>query len=158
SRSARLHGVRATLLPGGHTLSAAEPRTPPTGPVGRYLHEPDGAVIRAHLLAEVADAVGGWLIDPSIAYVSADELVRTPYATAYEITDVLPFHLKRLRALLREREVGSLTVKKRGSPIEPEELRRKVKPRGKGSATVFLTRVADAPSMLLGHPVPRPTD
>jgi hypothetical protein len=146
--------VRATLLPDGASLSTAAPLPDPgVRPVGRYLYEPDGAVIRAHLVAEVADALGGGLIDPTIAYVTADELRPTPYATAYEITDVLPFGLKRLKALLREREVGVLTVKKRGSAVEPEELRRRVKPRGPHTATVFLTRVDGAPSMLLGGPV-----
>ncbi|CAL9517337.1 hypothetical protein SUDANB120_03772 [Streptomyces sp. enrichment culture] len=146
--------VRATLLPGPRTLHAAGPLPPPpVGPVGRYLYEPDGAVIRSHLVAEVAAQLGGRLIDPTIAYVTADELRATPYATAYEITDVLPFGLKPLKALLRERGVGTLTVKKRGSAIEPEELRRKVKPQGPNAATVFLTRVAGAPSMLIGGPV-----
>nr|WP_311765229.1 SAM-dependent methyltransferase [Streptomyces zingiberis] len=143
---------RATLLPSGATLPGRGLPDPAAGPVGRYLYEPDGAVIRAHLVAEVAAAVDGRLIDPSIAYVTADTLTSTPYATAYEITDALPFHLKRLKALLREREVGTLTVKKRGSPITPEELRRRVKPRGPNAATVFLTRMAGAPAMLLGHP------
>ncbi|MEU4254991.1 class I SAM-dependent methyltransferase [Streptomyces fradiae] len=145
--------VRATLLPSGATLAVTEPPPPP--PVrraGRYLYEPDGAVIRAHLVAEVAARVGGGLLDETIAYVTADELRPTPYATAYEITDELPFHLKRLKALLREREVGTLTVKKRGSAVEPEEVRRRVKPKGPNAATVFLTRAAGAPVMLIGHP------
>ncbi|MFH0242784.1 methyltransferase domain-containing protein [Streptomyces sp. HK10] len=145
--------VRATLLPGPRTLDSAGLPDPPPGPVGRYLYEPDGAVIRAHLVAEVAERVGGRLIDPTIAYVTSDEHRPTPYATAYEVTDALPFNVKRLKALLRERGVGTLTVKKRGSAVEPEELRRKVKPSGPGSATVFLTRVAGAPTMLLGRPV-----
>ncbi|MFD0266776.1 methyltransferase domain-containing protein [Streptomyces sp. NPDC127106] len=149
--------VRATLLPGPRTLDTAGPLpAPETGPVGRYLYEPDGAVIRAHLVAEVARQLGGRLIDPTIAYVTSDELRATAYATAYEITDVLPFGLKKLKALLREREVGILTVKKRGSAIEPEELRKKVKPQGRNAATVFLTRVAGAPSMLIGSPVSAP--
>ncbi|MEU3774356.1 SAM-dependent methyltransferase [Streptomyces sp. NPDC032472] len=149
--------VRATLLPGPRTLRSSGPvGEAPVGPVGRYLYEPDGAVIRAHLVAEVAERLGGRLIDPTIAYVTADELTPTPYATAYEITDVLPFGLKKLKALLREREVGILTVKKRGSAIEPEELRKKVKPQGPHAATVFLTRVAGAPSMLIGSPVSAP--
>ncbi|MFJ3925716.1 methyltransferase domain-containing protein [Streptomyces sp. NPDC090022] len=149
--------VRATLLPGPHSLRTTDPLPDPeTGPVGRYLYEPDGAVIRAHLVAEVAAGLGGRLIDPTIAYITADELRATPYATAYEITDVLPFGLKKLKALLREREVGVLTVKKRGSAIEPEELRKKVKPQGRNAATVFLTRVAGAPSMLIGFPAPAP--
>ena len=147
--------VRATLLPSGETLPGAGLPDPDAGPVGRFLYEPDGAVIRAHLVAEVARSVDGRLIDPTIAYVTADALRPTPFATAYEITDVLPFHVKRLRALLRERGAGVLTVKKRGSAVEPEELRRKVKltPRPGGEpCTVFLTRVAGAPSMLLGRP------
>jgi SAM-dependent methyltransferase len=146
-------GVRATLLPAGDTLHGRGLPDPEQGPVGRYLYEPDGAVIRAHLVAEVAEQVDGRLIDPTIAYVTSDTLTRTPYARAYEITDALPFNLKKLRALLREREVGTLTVKKRGSPVEPEELRRKMKPKGPNAATVFLTRAAGAPTMLLGHPV-----
>ncbi|MEV5309725.1 methyltransferase domain-containing protein [Streptomyces sp. NPDC052610] len=146
--------VRATLLPGPRTLTGRGLADPAVRPVGRFLYEPDGAVIRAHLVAEVAEEVGGGLLDATIAYVTADELRPTPYASAYEITDHLPFNVKKLKALLREREVGVLTVKKRGSAVEPEELRRKVlpKPHGPGSATVFLTRVAGAPAMLLGRP------
>ncbi|MGW9495283.1 THUMP-like domain-containing protein [Streptomyces prasinus] len=147
--------VRATLLPGPRTLLSLGLPDPAVRPPGRYLYEPDGAVIRAHLVAEVAERLDGGLIDPTIAYVTADEHRPTPYATAYEITDRLPFNVKKLKALLRERQVGTLTVKKRGSAVEPEELRRKAlpKPHGSASVTVFLTRVAGAPTMLLGHPV-----
>ncbi|MGV9890988.1 THUMP-like domain-containing protein [Streptomyces sp. NPDC003395] len=147
--------VRATLLPGPHTLHGRGLPDPAPRPLGRYVYEPDGAVIRAHLVAEVAEEVGGGLLDPTIAYVTSDELRPTPYASAYEITDQLPFNVKKLKALLRERAVGVLTVKKRGSAVEPEELRRKVlpKPHGREAATVFLTRVAGAPTMLIGRPV-----
>ncbi|WP_417801356.1 THUMP-like domain-containing protein [Streptomyces cinereospinus] len=144
--------VRATLLPGPRSLRSRGLPDPAVRPVGRFLYEPDGAVIRAHLVAEVAAELGGGLLDGTIAYVTADDLRPTPYATAYEITDRLPFNVKKLKALLREREVGILTVKKRGSAVEPEELRRKVKPQGPNAATVFLTRVAGAPTMLVGHP------
>ncbi|MCQ9133154.1 THUMP-like domain-containing protein [Streptomyces hilarionis] len=146
--------VRATLLPGPRTLLGGRLPDPPVRPVGRYLYEPDGAVVRAHLVADVAREVGGGLVDETIAYVTADALRPTTYATAYEITDQLPFNVKKLKALLRERGVGILTVKKRGSAVEPEELRRKVlsKDRGPHSATVFLTRVAGAPTMLVGAP------
>ncbi|WP_328501946.1 class I SAM-dependent methyltransferase [Streptomyces sp. NBC_00457] len=144
--------VRATLLPGPRTLLGRGLPDPEVRPVGRYLYEPDGAVIRAHLVAEVAESLDGGLIDPTIAYITADEHHETPYATAYEITDQLHFSVKKLKALLRERQVGTLTVKKRGSAVEPEELRRKVKPQGPNAATVFLTRVEGAPTMLVGAP------
>ncbi|WP_254706312.1 class I SAM-dependent methyltransferase [Streptomyces lunaelactis] len=145
--------VGATLLPGPRTLTGRGLPDPAVREVGRFLYEADGAVIRAHLVAEVAEELDGGLIDETIAYITADELRATPYATAYEITDELPFSLKKLKALLREREVGVLTVKKRGSAVEPEEVRRKVKPKGRNAATVFLTRVAGAPTMLIGRPV-----
>ncbi|MFI1027729.1 methyltransferase domain-containing protein [Streptomyces sp. NPDC020951] len=149
---------RAMLLPSEAGVWAS-PATmlpdPRVRPVGRYLYEPDGAVIRAHLVAEVAEDLEGGLIDETIAYITADELHVTPYASAYEITDQLHFNVKKLKALLREREVGILTVKKRGSAVEPEELRRKALPKahGRNSATVFMTRVAGAPTMLIGRPV-----
>ncbi|MEV7680821.1 class I SAM-dependent methyltransferase [Streptomyces sp. NPDC088341] len=152
---------RATLLTPGRppgppavvTLTGRGLPDPSVRATGRFLYEPDGAVIRAHLVAEVAEELDGGLLDETIAYITADEARPTPYATAYEITDELPFGLKKLKALLREREVGVLTVKKRGSAVEPEELRRRLKLKGPHAATVFLTRVAGAPTMLLGHPV-----
>ncbi|MFI8001983.1 methyltransferase domain-containing protein [Streptomyces sp. NPDC086010] len=147
---------RATLLPSRATLTSDGPLpAPPVGPVGRYLYEPDGAVIRAHLVADIVERCGGRLIDETIAYVTSDVPYTSDATAAYEITDRMPFNMKKLKALLRERQVGVLTVKKRGSAVEPEELRRKMKLQGPHSATVFLTRVAGAPTMLIGHPVKR---
>lgn len=148
----------ATLLPGPYRLTGRGLPDPPVRKVGRFLYEPDAAVIRAHLVAEVAEELGGALIDATIAFVTTDAPHPTPYAKGYEITDVLPFGVKRLKALLREREVGVLTVKKRGSAMEPEELRRQVKPKGPNAATVFLTRAAGAPVMLVGRPLGRERD
>ncbi|MFI9720438.1 methyltransferase domain-containing protein [Streptomyces sp. NPDC052396] len=144
---------RATLLPGGASLTGRGLPDPAVRPVGRYLYEPDGAVIRAHLVAEAADELDGGLIDETIAYITADEPRATPYTAAYEITDVLPFNLKRLKAILRQREVGVAVIKKRGSAVEPEELRKKLRLAGPNSCVIVLTRVAGAPAMLLGHPV-----
>jgi hypothetical protein len=145
---------RATLLPSGATLTGDGTRQAPAGPVGRYLVEPDGAVIRAGLVAEVADLVDGRLLDPTIAYVTTDAAPSTPYGTAYEMTDVLPFGVKRLRALLHERGVGRVTVKKRGTAVTPEELRRQLRLRGDSEATVVLTRVAGEQTVLLVRPLP----
>ncbi|KJK58712.1 class I SAM-dependent methyltransferase [Saccharothrix sp. ST-888] len=150
TRADRPH--RATLLPGDRTLTGGLLPDPPAGPVGRYLYEPDGAVIRAHLVAEVAEQIGGRLIDPMIAYLTSDRLVPTPYAHAYEISDVLPFNVKKLKALLRERGVGTVVIKKRGIGITPEELRRQLKPSGPNELTVILSRTDHGPLMMLGRP------
>lgn len=146
---------RATLLPSGVTLTGgAGTEKPPVGRPGRYLYDPDPAVTRAGLVGEVAGLVGGALLDSRIAYVTSNALVSTGYARAYEITDVLRFSLKRLRAILRERDVGTVTITKRGSGIDVERLRRQLRLSGSASATVVLTRLADGQHVLLCRPVP----
>src|SRR5205823_12943241 len=87
--------------------------------------------------------------DPQIAYVYSDAPAATPFARRYEVLDVLPFSVKRLRAVLRERGTGRLTVKKRGSPVDPDQLRTAMRLSGTAEATVVLTRVAGAPTALL---------
>lgn len=142
-------GGRVDQLTGSGAVEA------PVGPVRRYVYDPDGAVVRAHLVAEFAATVGGTLADPNIAYVYADEAVPTRFARCLEVTDVLPFSLKRLRALLRERQVGRVEVLKRGSALDPERLRRDLRLSGGEPASLVLTRVADAPTVLVCRPVPR---
>jgi SAM-dependent methyltransferase len=152
---------RATLLsdrPGaGAVTMVDEPGlgAPPVAAAGSYLHEPDGAVIRAGLVAEVAARLDGWLLDPTIAYVSTDSAAVSPYTRRYAVEEVVPFQLKRLRALLRERGVGDVVVKKRGTAVEPEELRRRLRLDGDGpTRTLILTRIAGAPVVLLTDPAP----
>ncbi|GIH63511.1 class I SAM-dependent methyltransferase [Microbispora siamensis] len=145
-------GRRATLLPSGATLTASGAEAE-TGPVSRYLYEPDGAAVRAHLVAEVAALVSGHLLDPRIAYVTSDRLVRTDWAPCYEVTDVMPFSLKRLRAALRERRVGAVTIKKRGSAVDVERLRKDLRLSGDDSAVIVLTRIEERPFALLCRPV-----
>jgi SAM-dependent methyltransferase len=133
---------RATLLPGPHTLVAAGQGDPEPGEIGRYVYEPDGAVIRARLLGELAVMLGAHTLDPTIAYLTADQYVRTPFAAAYEVTDVLPFTVKKLRALVAARGYGTLTIKKRGADVDPAALRRQLRPTGPttNAATLIVTR------------------
>jgi len=144
----------ATLLPAGAVLTD-EPCPPPTvRPPGRFLLEPDGAVIRAHLVAQVAARVGGWLLDPTIAYLSADEAEPTPYGRWFEVLEVLPFGLRALRERLRAHDAGPLVVKKRGTAVLPEELRRRLHLTGSREVTVVLTRQAGRQVALIVRPVP----
>lgn len=146
-RASVLRGDTATELTGSGDREAG------VGPVRGYVYDPDGAVLRAHLLAELADVLRGTIADPTIGYLYADAPVVTPFARCYRVEDVLAFSVKRLRSALRERGVGRLTVKKRGSAIDPADLRRQLRPSGPAEATVILTRVAGAPTAILCQPV-----
>lgn len=130
---------RATLLPGGATVTSAPEAG--SGPVGRYIYEPDGAVVRAGLVTAVAAAVNGWLLDPRIAYVTAAGLTPTPLASAYEVVEELPYKEKALRSWVRTNGIGTLEIKKRGVDLDPAQLRKKLAPKGSASATLIITRV-----------------
>ena len=132
----------AVLLPAGDVLRDGPVPPPAVRPPGAWLLEPDGAVVRSHLVAQVAAAVGGWLVDETIAYVSADEPVATPFGRWYEVLEVLPFGLKALRTRLRAYDAGPLVVKKRGTAVEPEVLRKQLGLTGSREVTVVLTRAA----------------
>jgi predicted RNA methylase len=139
---------------GAAELTGSGEREAPVGPVRRFLLDPDPAVTRAHLVAEVADEVGGNLADPTIGYLYTDREAGTPYARRLEIDQVLPFSTKRLRAALRAAGVGRVEIMKRGSAVEPERLRRDLRLSGDRPATVVLTRVDGAPVAMLCRPVP----
>lgn len=141
---------RATLLPSGATLTATACGPPPISPPRRYLYEPDGAVIRAHLVASVAALVNGTLLDPTIAYITSDTLMATPFARAYTIEDAMPFNLKQLRVYLRERGIGHVVIKKRGSPLTPEALQSDLRLSGDNHRILFLTKVAGKHTVLIG--------
>ncbi|MBW4703205.1 MULTISPECIES: methyltransferase domain-containing protein [unclassified Micromonospora] len=136
-----------------HQLTGTGAAEATVGPVRRYLYDPDPAVVRAHLVAELAGTLDATLADPSIAYLYADAPRPTPFGRCLEIVDVLPFSLKRLRALLRERRVGRVEILKRGSALVPEQLRRDLRLAGENPASLVLTRVAGAPTVLVGRPV-----
>jgi hypothetical protein len=106
-------------------------------------------VIRSGLVSLVAAELDATLVDPTIAYLTSDAAAGSPWVRSYRVADVLPFNLKRLRALLRTRGVGRVTVKKRGSAIEPETLARQLRGPGPESAVVVVTRVAGAPTALI---------
>jgi len=130
---------RATLLPSGATVTSAPEAE--CGPIGQYIYEPDGAVVRAGLVTAVASAVDGWLLDPRIAYVTGASLVATPLASVYEVVETLPYREKALKAWVRSEDIGTLEIKKRGVDFDPATLRKKLAPKGSASATLIVTRI-----------------
>lgn len=146
------NGVQATRLHNGTRLhwqrSGALPEVALAAPQG-WLCEPDAALIRAGLVRDVAATVQGTMLDEQIAYFCTPTRPDSPWLRAWRILDWMPFHLKTLRQYLKQRGIGRVTVKKRGSPITPEELTRKLKLKGTESCTLVLTRYAGQPVVLV---------
>jgi hypothetical protein len=127
------------LLPSGEQLDAGERGHPPVGPVGRYLYEPDPAVIRAGAVGSLAEVLDARSPQAGIAYLAADVLRETPFATAFEVLQELPFDERGLRRWVQEQGVGILEIKVRGIDVDPAVLRKLLRPAGKASATLVLT-------------------
>ncbi|HSK32857.1 MAG TPA: SAM-dependent methyltransferase [Propionicimonas sp.] len=143
----------AVLLPSGQELDAGERRDPPVGPIGRYLYEPDPAVIRAGANAALAEILDARSPQAGIAYLCADVLRPTTFATAFEVLQELPFDERVLRRWVQEHGVGTLEIKVRGIDVDPAVLRRRLKPAGKGSATLLLTPTAAGARVLVARRV-----
>ncbi len=151
---------RATILSGGdprtahtrtaHTLTM-QPGTPPA-PVaapGEYLLDPNPAVTRAGLVAELAQATGGWQIDPQIAFLATDAPVRTPFARTLRVIDSAPWQQKELPARLRRLDIGAVDIRRRGLAGDVDALRRQLKLSGTRRATLAMTRLQDRPWALV---------
>ncbi|WP_159607147.1 THUMP-like domain-containing protein, partial [Agromyces humi] len=118
----------------------ADSEDAPSGPLGDYLYEPDGAVIRARLIGDLARANGAWMLSPGIAYLTSDTAFDSPFARGFRVLERLPSDERQLRQALAARGIGTLEIKKRGADVDPAALRTKLKLRGDRSATIVLTR------------------
>jgi hypothetical protein len=141
---------QATLLPGQHSLTSEAVSPVPVVPPGRFLYEPDGAVIRAHLVEQLAVRLNAAKISYDIAYLTADSPTPTPFARCFAVEDHFPFQLKRLRHYLRERGIGRVTIKKRGSPLDPDVLQKQLRLQGGLHRIIFLTQAGGEPVVIVG--------
>jgi hypothetical protein len=148
--------VRAVELPQETALESLACDIPDSfghveGP-GPYFYEPVKCVVRAHLFGVLAQREGLWQLDGRLAYLSGSTRVETPLLKRYRLVKILPCDEAVLREELTAEEVGILEIKKRGMDIRPEEWRKRLKPRGKNSATLVFTRLEGKPSVLWVNP------
>jgi len=126
---------------GGWQLLTASGAPPPLGPLqaGQFLHEPDPALIRAGSFAELCLRLDAFLFNAQIAYLVSAQLKLDPVVQSFLIHEIHPFSLKMLNQRLHALGIGEVELKKRGFPVEPEELRKRLKltPGGKPAAIIF---------------------
>lgn len=130
---------RASVLDRGEQLTDADPDDCPARPAGRWIVDPDGAVVRAGLVRHYAARHGLWQLDPDIAYLSGDRL--PPGVRGFEVLEALPFDERRLRQVLAARGCGALEVLVRGVRLDPDALRRRMRLRGDRPVSVIVARI-----------------
>jgi hypothetical protein len=119
----------------------------------KFIYEPDNAVVRSHLIADLAREVGASLISREIAYLSSDREIDSPMMRGFRVIDEMAFDRKKLKAYLREQNIGTLEIKKRGVDVVPEQLRKEMSLKGEIAATLILTRVGDDHRALIAQPL-----
>ncbi len=125
----------------------------PLGELADYVYEPDNAVVRSHLIHVLAEQTGTHSFSTEIAYLTGSEPLDNPWLKGYRVLENLAFDRKRLKARLKELDIGVLEIKKRGADIVPEQLRKELAPKGKNSATLIVTRVGEAHRVLICQPI-----
>lgn len=114
-----------------------EHELPDAGPIGRFLIDPDGAIVRAGLVRHYAAREGLHQLDPRIAYLTGDHL---PEGTSgFEFIELVP--MKKLKAAMSAHDVGSLEILVRGQDVDPDQLRKKLKLKGSTAKTLVVTRI-----------------
>lgn len=109
--------------------------------VDGYLHEPEGAVIRARLIGEVARDLQAGMLAEGIAYLTSEAALTSPFVQTFRVREVLPLKVPAINAALASNGIGTIEIKKRGVDVDPAQFRRKLRLRGDASATLILTRV-----------------
>lgn len=132
-----VNGRSAELTAAGDSLDVE------AGDLGEFVYEPDGAVIRARLIGDLGRQIGARMLDPHIAYLTADSATVTPFASCFRVRETFPFDERTLKRELAARNIGVLEIKKRGVDLDPALLRKRLALRGSESATLIITRVGE---------------
>lgn len=116
---------RAVLLPEAVELRSDEQEAPAEAVApGAFVFDPESCVTRAGVVRQLAHRLGARLMDPQVAYLTAAAPAFDPLCARFEVLEVAPFSVARLKALLRERRWRPEEIRRRAFPVEPDELRR----------------------------------
>lgn len=159
SRELAREGVRRSALvirgERSHELTgSADAEDAPVRALGAFLHEPDGAVIRARLIGDVARSLDAGMLDPRIAYLTSDAALTSPFVQSFRVRETLPITPKTINAALKTHGIGRIEIKKRGVDVDPATFRRKLTLRGDAEATLILARFGDQRRAILADRVP----
>ncbi len=122
-------------------VTSDDPDDAGVGPVriGDVLVDPDAAVVRAHLVRHYAARHGLSLIDPHLAYLAGP--VVPPGVRGFRVLDAAPYREKTVGAWAKRDGIGTLEIKQRGTPVIPDDLRRRLRPALTGPTTAAATLV-----------------
>jgi hypothetical protein len=144
---------RATILPCGESFAGPAHPQAEVGPLGKWIFDPDPALVRAGLLGGFATQHGLKVLDPEIGYLTGPKRVKSPFVDAFKVVDEQPLDPRKMRAALRDHGVGELLIRKRGIAERPQTLSQRFlpKPFGTRRMTLLAVRLGDRHVGILGE-------
>jgi hypothetical protein len=122
-----------------------------TSQIGRFVFEPDAAVLAAKLCGDFARHHNLSAFASSLAYLTADRPVDDPLLACFEVIETLPFDARKVKRLLQRRRIGRIEVKKRGVALDPNRIARQLKTDDNGQATLLLAKVQGSVTAILAN-------
>jgi hypothetical protein len=125
-----------------HTIVSSEGDAPPAGladSMGKYVYEPDPSVVAARLVDDIAARHSLSRTAANCEYLTGNAAVTEPLLAAFEVIDVLPFDLRRLKTAQRALNIRRFEVKKRGVDVSTDTLEKKLRATEGDVATLIIT-------------------
>lgn len=143
---------RATALPSGESISGfpldafAEQE-----PLGRYLYDPDPAVVRSGLIDLLCEQTGLARLDDAEEYLTSDEFIASPFVRAFEVLEELPNNDREIRRAFRRRNFRSVEIKCRHLPINADAVRKRLPLDGSEPCVLFFARINGKSRAIIAH-------
>ncbi len=133
---------RATVLPSGESI-AGHPLdvAVDVGPLGRYIFDPDPAIVRAGLVDLLADSLGLIRLDREEEYLTGPEPIESPFLQTFAVLTELPNNTRALKQFFRHVAFGEVEVKSRHLPIKADSVRRRLPLAGNSAGVILFARL-----------------
>ncbi|HCD35788.1 MAG TPA: SAM-dependent methyltransferase [Chlorobium sp.] len=113
-----------------------------TAEPGPCFFEPDPAIIKAGLSAEVAEEFGLEFLNHSVDYLTGGPSEAVFPGRAFRLVALTPYKPKLFRRFLKEHQIFGASIQRRDFPLSPEELRRLYRLKESSSRFLFFSRNA----------------
>ena len=137
---------RASILTKGRLYELQDVALRPVVPIIpaplAYLYEPNKAIIKAHLVEELAASYGLSKINRQLSFLTGDALVGTDQPgilRAFKVKACRPFALKELKTYLKAEKIARVNIMTKRFPLLPEEAYKKLKLKEGGNLFLILT-------------------
>lgn len=116
---------------------------------GDWLHDVNPAVTNAGLVEALAGQIGADRIDAEIGFLVSESDVTSPFCTSWRVLDVLPWHEKRIKQVLKSLNAGPVDIRRRGLPGDVPAITKRLRGAGNRRILIAMTRMSNAPTAII---------